>query len=296
MFYLLATILLNTLLSVIFKILPRFKVNTLQAIVVNYWVCVLTGSVFMGYFPISSASIHQNWFPWALLMGVGFISIFNLLAYCTRVDGITTATTSNKLSLVIPVIFSVILYSEHVGIIKIIGIILAFPAVYLTTRVKEDHSKQQQLLWPILLFIGSGLLDTLVKFVEHGYLPTPSIQAMFTVHTFATAGTIGVIIVSALAMLGKTKLQWRNVFAGICIGIPNYFSIYYFIRLLNSNVLQSSAAIPVNNIGILVTSSLTAILLFREKVTPLRILGLVLAIVAILLIAFGDMYGRGIQI
>lgn len=296
MFYLLATILLNTLLSAIFKLFPRFKVDTLQAIVVNYWVCVITGSVFIGHFPIGVQSFHQVWFPWALLMGIGFISIFNLLAYSTRVDGITTATTANKLSLVIPVIFSVILYNEHIGVAKIIGIILAFPAVYLTTRVKEESHKEQHLLWPILLFIGSGLLDTLVKYVQNGYLPTPAVQAVFTIHTFAAAGTIGVIIVSILLILKKATFQWRNVLAGICLGVPNYFSIYYFIRMLNSSVLQSSAAIPVNNIGILVTSSLTAIILFREKVSSLRIVGLILAIVAILLIAFGDMYGRGIQI
>lgn len=293
MFYLLATILLNTLLSVILKIIPRFGVDALQAIVTNYWVCVITGSLFIGHFPIGVQSIHQSWFPWSLLMGLGFISIFNLLAFCTRVDGITTTTISNKLSLVIPVIFSVILYSEHTGIAKIAGIVLAFPAVYLTSRVKGEASKTQNFFWPALLFVSSGLLDTLVKYVEHGYLPTAASQADFTIHTFATAGSIGLIIVTVLAIMGKTHIHWKNIVAGICIGVPNYFSIYYLIRMLNSNIMQSSAAIPVNNIGILVTSTLTALLFFREKITLQRVVGLSLAIIAILLIAFGDRYYGG---
>ena len=72
------------------------------------------------------------------------------------------------------------------------------------------------------------------------------------------------------------------------MGVPNYFSIYFFIRALHSNFLESSASIPVLNIGILAASALTAILLFKEHVNTLRIIGMVLSVVAILLIAFGN--------
>jgi drug/metabolite transporter (DMT)-like permease len=294
MFYLLAVILLNTVLYAFFKVFPRFKVDTLQAIVANYWVCVATGSIFLGYFPVSSTSITQAWTPWAILMGAGFISIFNLVAYCTRIDGITTATIANKLSLVIPVLFSIFLYSEQTGVMKILGIALAFPAVYLTTRVKGEEGKVQSLFWPALLFLGSGLLDTLVKFVEQKFLDTPQVQAEYTIHVFSTAAVIGTVLIIVLAALGKIKLHPRNIIAGIVLGVPNYFSIYYLIRLLNSDYMESSAAIPVSNIGVVVTSSLVALIIFREKANKQRIIGLVLAIAAILLISLADIYGRGI--
>ena len=291
MYYLIATILLNVVISVILKQFARFKINALQAIVANYWVCVITGSLFTGHTPFTSVVVHSTWFPWALMMGAGFICVFNLIAYCTRVDGITTATVANKLSLIIPVLFSLFLYSEHIGIGKGIGILLAFPAVYLTTRVKNEENKVQNFLWPALLFLGSGLLDTLVKFVQTRYLPDADVQALYTTTCFAAAGTIGAIIVITLLLLKKQTFRWRNIVAGICVGIPNYFSIYFLIRMLHSGVLQSSAAIPVNNIGILVVSSLVAILFFKERANAPRIIGLVLSILAILLIAFGDVYG-----
>lgn len=291
MFYLLATILLNVVISVILKVFAKYNINALQAIVANYWVCVITGSIFIGEVPVSHAILHQSWFPWSLLMGAGFICIFNLMAYCTRIDGITTMTIANKLSIVIPVLFSIFLYNDQIGIGKVIGILVAFPAVYLTTRVKGEQEKAQSLLWPILLFIGSGLLDTLVKFVQNNYLSGAEQQAIYTIYSFAAAGAVGTVIIISLVVLRKTTLQWRNLIAGICIGIPNYFSIYLLIRMLNSNFLQSSAAIPVNNIGILVASSLVAILFFREKVTMPRAIGLLLSVAAILLIAFGDKGG-----
>ena len=294
MFYLLAVIVLNTLLYSFFKVFPRFKIDTLQAIVANYWVCVITGSIFLGYFPVNTTSLTQAWTPWAIIMGTGFIAIFNLVAYCTRIDGITTATIANKLSLVIPVLFSIFLYNEQAGSLKILGIVLAFPAVYLTTRVKGEEGKVQSLFWPALLFLGSGLLDTLVKFVEQRYLDTPQVQAEYTIHVFSTAALIGTVLVTVLAILGKIKLHPRNIVAGIVLGIPNYFSIYYLIRMLNSDYMQSSASIPVSNIGVVVASSLAAIFIFKEKASKQRIIGLVLAVAAILLITLADIYGRGI--
>lgn len=288
MFYLLITILLNVVISAIFKVFPKYKIDMLQALVANYCVCVITGIVFIGHSPFVSASFHASWLPWALLMGAGFISVFSLTAYSIRVDGITTAIIANKLSLVIPVIFSVFLYGEVMGLGKIVGILLAFPAIYLTTRVLGDDNKPQNLLPPALLFIGGGLLDTLMKYVQFRFLATPEDQATYSVFCFGTAGTIGIIIITTLLLSGKKIFHWKNIVAGICLGIPNYFSIYYLIRMLNSSFLQSSAAIPVLNIGILVASALTAILLFREKANVLRITGLILSVVAILLIAFGD--------
>jgi hypothetical protein len=288
MIFLIATVLLNTLLAILFKLFPRYNVNTLQAIVVNYWVCVITGSVFLGSFPVSAESVQQSWFPWALLMGVSFISVFNLIGYCTRTSGITTATIANKLSLVIPVLISILLYHESTGIWKIAGIILALPAVYFTAHEKEKSNGS--IFWPVLLFIGSGLLDALVKYVEQGYLPTPAVQAVYTVHVFGVAAVAGTSLLLIQLIRKKAVFAWRNVLAGICLGIPNYFSIYFLIRLFNSHFLQSSAALPVNNICIVITSALAAILLFREKATPVRILGLVLSVIAIMLIIFADLY------
>ena len=289
MFYLIATILLNVVLSAIFKVFPKYKIDALQAIVANYCVCVITGSIFIGYIPFTVSNLHTVWFPWALLMGCGFISVFNLIAYSTKIDGITTTTVANKLSLVIPVIFSIVLYHELIGIWKIIGLVLAIPAVYLTTRVKGNDNKAQNLFWPVVLFILSGLLDTLVKYVQFHFLsPVGDEQAVYTIYCFSVAGCVGILLVTTLLLLKKITFHWRNIVVGICVGIPNYFSIYFLIRMLNSSFLQSSAAIPVVNIGILVASSLTAIFFFSEKVNTLRITGLVLSIIAILLIAFGD--------
>jgi drug/metabolite transporter (DMT)-like permease len=290
MIYLILMVLLNALLAVIFKLFARFKIDNLQAIVFNYWVCVVTGSMFLGDFPIGTESLSQTWFPFALIMGVGFIMVFNLFAYCTKYEGITAATVANKLSLVIPVIFSVFLYSECLSWVHILAIVIAFPAVYLAASVagKEEANSPKvfHLGWVALLFLGSGLLDTAMKFVQQRYLDSTALQAIYTIHIFAIAGFLGTIIILYLLLAKKIKLSWRNLLGGIILGVPNYFSIYFMIRMLNSNFLKSSALIPLSNIGVLFTATLFAIVLFKEKVNTKRWIGLLLSLLVIILLAF----------
>jgi drug/metabolite transporter (DMT)-like permease len=291
MFYLIITVVLNTLLFSFFKLFPKYKIDNLQALVVNYITCVITGSILLGEFPVGADSTDQPWLPWAMLMGTMFISLFSLIAWRTGKDGMTTTTIANKLSLVIPVLFAIWLYDEKLNAGKIAGIALAFPAVYFTTRVEKEDKKPSSIVFPLILFIGSGLLDTLVKFVEQRHLETIRTQSEYLIHAFLTASIIGSIWIGVLKMRGKTELHWRNIISGICLGIPNYFSIYFLIQLLHSDFLQSSAAIPVNNIGIVLLSALVAIMFFKEKANWQRVLGLCLSIAAILLIALSDMNG-----
>jgi len=290
MIYLLLTIFLNVLISVLFKYFERWRIDHMQAIIVNYWVCVLTGSLFIGEWPLGAQSLQQSWFPIALGLGAGFIGIFNLIAYCTRTQGITAATVANKLSLVIPAALSVWLYGDRLSGGQVFGIILALPAVYLVAKPVAGDNRQvsprhRSFFWTAVLFLGSGLLDTVMKYAETRLPEDAASQAAFSVHIFAVAGTIGIIILAALFLAGKKIFSWRNLAGGILLGIPNFFSIYCFIRMLNSGFLPGAAAIPLNNVGILLLSALTALLLFREKLTLPRLAGIGLSLVVILLLA-----------
>lgn len=292
MFFLIATILLNTVLFTLFKVFPKYGIDNLQAIVVNYIVCVITGSLFLGHIPIGRGSLDQPWFPWAMMMGIGFIAIFNLIAWRTGKEGMTVTTITNKLSMVIPVLASFYLYGDKASMGKVAGILLAGPAVFLATRTNKTEDRgTKNYFWIAVLFAGSGLLDTIVKYAEHSFLKDDIAQNAYTIHVFAAAAVSGMVMIPLSRTRTSGTLSWRNVAAGIILGVPNYFSLYCLIRMLNSGFLQSSAAIPVNNIGIVLISSILAMLAFKEPANKWRMLGLLLSVVAILLIAFSDIYG-----
>lgn len=176
MILLILSIVLSSYLTLSFKILGRLNIPALQAIVVNYFTCVITGSLVNGSFPISAASTAEPWFRWALLMGIFFIILFNIIAYTAQKIGVAVASVANKLSLVIPFLFSIYWYDEKLSVLKVAGIVLALIAVLFTcwphkdiqgSSIKSAHGLI--LLVPLILFFGSGLLDTMVKYVEQGF-------------------------------------------------------------------------------------------------------------------------------
>lgn len=290
MFFLFAVIFLNAYIFIAFKLFPRYRVNALQAITVNYYVCAITGSISAQHNFANAQTLSEPWFTNALLMGVFLISLFNLISYGTRQHGIAVTSIASKISLGIPVLFSFFLYNEHIGLPKMVGILLALPAVVLASKTPKTEQVKSIFL-PFVIFLASGLMDSYVKYVQHFKLETELAQAGFTITGFSIAAILGTIIVGYLVLKGKLQLHYRNIIAGIVLGVPNYFSVYYLIRLLDSNWLQSSAAIPVNNIGIVIVSTVLAVLIFKESMTKKRLLGIILAIVSIVLIALSDING-----
>lgn len=292
-FLLLGSIILTSYLTLSFKVCARLGISSYQAIIFNYITCVITGSVVNGSFPVGPVNFQQDWFKWAVLMGGMFISIFNLVAYTTLKAGVAVASVANKLSMVIPVIFSVWLYNESMGVIKIAGILLALLAVVLIS-IQEKNKETHALNWmiPLLvggLFISSGLLDTTIKYVEYHFLNEQN-KNDYLVTAFFFAAMAGVVLLSIQTFTGKQKIQWKAILAGICIGIPNYFSIWCLVKVLKNPPygLQSSAIIPVNNMGIVLWSALVALVLFHERLSRKNWIGIFLSLFAIALIAYGD--------
>lgn len=274
--------------------LQRFRIPVFQSIVFNYLTCVVTGVVVNGGFPFNATSIEEPWFKWGLIMGASFIILFNLIGFTTQKIGVAVTSVANKLSLVIPFAFSLYLYNEPATWVKITGIILALLAVFFTCLPPKEnkavtHKKTARSLLfilPALLFLGSGMLDTMVKYVEQTYLNNTNNNA-YLILSFGTAGVIGGIVLISMIALKKQAFDSRSIWAGISIGIPNYFSIWCLVLVLKEFGGNSSAIIPINNMGIVLFSSVIAWLLFKERLSLINWIGIALSLAAIALIAFG---------
>jgi drug/metabolite transporter (DMT)-like permease len=174
---LLLSILLNAYLILSFKVVERYGIPVVQAIVFNYITCVITGTVINGGFPVGAVMAGNRWLYWSLLMGAMFFSIFNLIGFTAQRIGVSVASVVTKLSLVIPFLFSVYLYAEKVSFLQVCGVAIALAAVVCISLPSKGNaapgkslSPFLRLLIPVVLFISTGLLDTLVKFVEQGFL------------------------------------------------------------------------------------------------------------------------------
>ncbi|HEV7620223.1 MAG TPA: DMT family transporter, partial [Flavisolibacter sp.] len=206
---------------------------------------------------------------------------------------VAVASVANKLSLVIPFIFSVFLYNEEATWLKIAGVVVALAGVLFTSWPQKKERKSSKgiatglkILLPVILFVGSGLLDTMMKYVQKKYLNTNT-ENDFISMLFTTAAIIGLMALLLFVVIKKQKFDKRSIIAGVCIGVPNYFSIWFLIQVLRKYNDNSTAVIPINNMGIVLVSSIAAWLIFNEKLSFLNWMGIFLSIGAIALIAFG---------
>jgi len=215
MFYLLISICISSFLFVIFKLFDVLKVNTFQAIVVNYFVAAVLG-FYLSNNSVSFQEIpNQPWFIGAFLLGIMFILVFNVMALTSQKNGLSVASVSSKMSVVIAIVFGVWYYEESLGFIKLLGILLALIAVYLTSvkEKKETTVKQVSLLFPILLFFGSGAIDTSLKFIETRFVEEGGVP-LFSATIFGCAFILGMIILLYQIIRGAFRLEFKN---------PEYF-------------------------------------------------------------------------
>ena len=286
MIYLLLSILASTIIFIIFKLFEKFQINIFQAIVVNYCIAFTTGILsYNGTITISQLP-NLDWFYYTLILGALFIIVFNLMAITTQKSGLSVVSVATKMSVVVPVLFGLLYYNESLGTVKLIGIAIALIAVYLTSnKSKQEISvNRKSIVLPILVFIGSGIIDTSIKFLEDTYVANNDVP-LFSAIIFLAAAIIGFIFIIIQIIRGSFKFEFKNIIAGICLGVPNYFSIYFLVKTLRSDILESSGIFAINNVSIVALSTFAGIFIFKEKLIKKNWIGIALAILSIVLIS-----------
>ena len=285
MVYLLISICISSLLFVIFKLFDVLRINTFQAIVVNYFTAAILGfymsNNWVSFYEIPS----QPWFLGAFLLGIMFILVFNIMALTSQKNGLSVASVSSKMSVVIAIVFGVWYYNESLSLVKLIGILLELIAVYLSSIKAKNQitQKNKAFLYPLLLFFGSGAIDTSLKYVETTYVAEGGVP-LFSATIFGCAFILGIIVLLYQKATVTLNFEFKSILGGVLLGIPNYFSIVYLLKALSTKGMESSTAFTLNNVGIVIISTLFGLFIFKEKLIHKNWLGIVIAVISIILI------------
>ncbi|MFY8019810.1 MAG: EamA/RhaT family transporter, partial [Bacteroidia bacterium] len=157
--FLLLSILFSTLTVSFFKIFEIKKVQTFQAIVMNYLSCGIIGNLLSEKTVFQIQVWNTDWYIYTLILGFLFISILFCIGLTAQKMGVSVSMVAAKLSVVIPVLVSVFIHHEMPGTIAIIGIVVSMLAVVVMSRSNEEHTSSANLwILPLLVFVGSGLI------------------------------------------------------------------------------------------------------------------------------------------
>lgn len=280
MIYLLISILSSSTIFVVFKLIEKYNINTLQVIVANYVTALICGWFLYDGQLTPSEIVKSNWFIVAVGLGFLFIAIFNVMALTAQRNGISVASVASKMSLIIPAVFGIYVYNESAEIQKLLGIGLALVAVYLTSvRKKDDTVLTKSIYLPIILFFGSGIIDTSVNH----YAPEGNISLFLSV-IFGFSGIIGFALLSYKSIKQKNLFKLKSIPFGILLGIANYCSMHFLLLALRFENTESSTIFTINHIAILALSTIIGLALFKEQISIKNWIGILLAVISIVLV------------
>lgn len=288
MIYLLLCILSSTSIFIVFKLLNKLRVSTVNAIVINYFTAGVLGLIVIGggdYDPVGAA-----WFRMALINGFFFVFMFFVIGYSSRVAGITITSLTTKLSVVIPVLFSILRFGEEITIYKVAGMILALAAivmiVYKPANTGVAKGSIREAIWlPVILFFGAGFIDSLIKYSQEVYVTQDDTLA-FATTTFLVAAITSVGFRLTVRFEKEENRWYRLLAGGVALGVVNFGSLYFLVMALGSPHIASSVVFGINNIGIVLLSVIAGMVLFGERLSALNKAGIIVAIISIVILFY----------
>jgi drug/metabolite transporter (DMT)-like permease len=289
--------LFSVLLLVNFRVFPKFNISTFQAIAFNYPVCFITGLLLMPEGQSFRLDLSQNWTWYSLALGVGFIITFILSGLATQKIGMTITSMANNVSLVIPVLFSLLVFGsggKTFDWINYLGLLLAVISVAIATFKSESSVKANFWLQgglALAVFMLYGITNTAINYLNITYIADASRVVPVTLVMVLGAAISGIILLIIRVIKGVEKIEIKNIAAAFTLGVPNFLSFYFLILTLGYFGNSGAFVYPIYNMGVILVSAFVAILFFKEKVSKLNKLGLFLAVIAILMISWQEVFG-----
>jgi drug/metabolite transporter (DMT)-like permease len=282
------TIISSTLIFVIFRLFEKYKVDTFQAIVFNYFTAFICGFLLYSNEFSNKIWIQLDWIPYTFLVSLLFISLFFLMGQSSQKNGVAITSVAVKMSLAVSMVGMILIYNEALTLLKITGILLALAGVLLVS-ISKNTSSNSNSSWKMLLvlFIGSGILDLTLNYTQQHVLNelTP---ALFSSFGFGIAGIIGSFVIIYQMVFKSVQIKLKNIIAGIILGIPNYFSIFLLLKTYEFIDLTNSSILAIVNVSVVVFSAIFGFVIFRELFTTQKAIGLIASILAILSLYFAS--------
>lgn len=278
MIFLILAIICSTSLGLILKHGRVKNSNTVLLINANY----LTASTIAFAFVIFKYGFNFSFqsLLFGLALGFLFVSTFLLFSKSISLAGTALATVSARLSILIPVVLSIIFFSESPNLKMLFGFVLALITLYLFYLSLKNHNAHleagNKYLYLFLLLVGIGFVDFAMKLFEHNFPKDEKGLFVFTI--FGSA----FIYTSTYLKVKNIKFDAGTYQLGLLLGIPNVLAIHFLLAALGE--LPAIIVFPIQNIGVIVLTAVAAYIFWKEQINLYGKIALAVGIAAILLL------------
>ncbi|MFI3266510.1 MAG: DMT family transporter [Rikenellaceae bacterium] len=284
MFYLVSAIVSSSMIMILFKIFLRFKVDYFQAIIINYIFAFSVGLVNSPKAYSISQVLSSNWVFAAVPLGILFFSTLLLYASATKAVGVALTTVCSRTALIVPVSCSFIFFGEHPTPQKIAAIVMILASLPLIFIDKKNEKKKDFLsILPLIgLFACTATIDSSIKMSQHFLIGSKEEYSLFVCTIFLSSLAFGLTVLALTSKLAKMKISWRNIAAGLTLGIFNFYASYSVLNALSH--LDATIVYPIMYPSIVVLTTLVGVYIFDERLTRKKVAGIAVALAAIVML------------
>jgi drug/metabolite transporter (DMT)-like permease len=277
---LILTILCSTSIALLLKHNDTRRGNAVVLLAGNYLIASLISFIFL---LIDDRDVYsRQTFVFGLLLGVLFVIAFFAFARAVGIAGTALATVSSRLSVVVPLVLSVFIYAEYPSVYQVFGFVFTVATIILFYKsLKSGQVEQLRLksyLYLIVVLVGIGINDFCMKVFQEWRPVAEKSFFLFCIFTSAF------LVSTTYIFLKGIKIDYRVAARGIVLGIPNMFSSFFLLAALEE--LEGIIVYPSTNIGIIVLTSLLALLIWKEKLNRYGIAAMFAGVAAIVLLGF----------
>jgi len=286
MLFLLLTILSSVSVSAILKINESRGGCRMVVAGMNYVVATLLAFMMSMTSGISKLDIGAEWIGLGLASGVGFVAGFLMLMRGLKEIGLAIPTSAARLSMLIPVTGSIIVFNEQPSALQIAGIIAGILAfVLLGAAQRRGRGKQRAegsnldlgaIGVLVAIFAIVGTTDFSMKIAQANGIDSDALAF----YIFLSASFTCWLWVA----IRRMQVTGRDVLLGALLGIPNYFSVYFLLLALGR--LDASVVFPSVSAGAVVLVTIVAIIFWKEHPNRIAWFGIALAAIAVALLGF----------
>lgn len=290
MLYILFSVCFSVIVSILFKLAKRYEIDVYQAVTWNYSMAIVLTLVFL-----KPELSHLGQAPFLVYSMLGLLLpiLFLVIAASVRITGIVLTDVAQRLSLFIPVIASFLIFGEKADLVNLTGIVIGFVAMICCIPWQKQVAGRMIVTnsWAYLLivFIGMGIIDVLFKQVAL-FPQVSSNTSLFIVFILAfSISLVGLIYQVASKTM---RFSWPHILIGWVLGIANFGNILFFIKAHKVLANHPSTVFSSVNIGVIFLGTITGIFVFKEKLSRLNKLGIVLAVFAIVIISYHQYFAH----
>lgn len=281
--FVIISVLCSVTVSVLIKWSRMKSVNYLQLVVWNYPV-----ALGMTYWVLEPEL--ERWttdLPWNLYLPLGFLlpAIFFCTALAIRYGGIVRTEIAQRLSLFIPLLAAYFWMGEELLPEKFIGIGVGLIAMGLCLDWKGGDAAEgrKTRIYPILVLLGMGLIDVLFKQIAQ-FKSVSYMSSLWIV--FLLAMLVAFTFLGYLVVIKKQKLDRYAIGIGALLGLFNFGNIVFYMKAHRALPDSPSLVFTAMNLGVIALGAIIGVVLFKEKLSFSNKIGVLLAIVSVLLIAY----------